>query len=56
MTIPEVTELTGAEKQERIDQLRMINAIGRKHLPKEFCDEVDAALLYAEDVVTDAVQ
>lgn len=52
MTAP----LTGAEKQERIEQLRKINAVARKRLPKEFCDEVDAALLEAEDVQSEEVQ
>ena len=51
MTAP----LTGAEKQERIDQLRMINAVARKRLPKEFCDAIDEALLEGEDVPTDEV-
>jgi|HubBroStandDraft_1064217.scaffolds.fasta_scaffold02635_12 hypothetical protein len=49
-------QLSGAEKQERIDQLRMINAVARKRLPKEFCDAVDDALLEAEDVATEQVQ
>jgi len=48
--------LTGAEKQERIDQLRTINNIARKRLPAEFCDMVDDALLLAEDIPTDEVQ
>lgn len=48
--------LTGAAKQERIDQLRMINSVARKRLPQEFCDAVDATLLEAEDVATDEVQ
>ena len=47
---------TAVEKQERIDQLRMINAIARKRLPAEFCDAVDDALLEAEDVATEATQ
>jgi hypothetical protein len=41
---------SSTEKQERIEQLRMINAIARKRLPKEFCDAIDDALLLAEDV------
>jgi hypothetical protein len=48
--------LTGSEKQERIDQLRLINAVARKRLPKEFCDAVADALLLAEDVPTDEKQ
>jgi hypothetical protein len=48
--------LTGAEKQERIDQLRLINGVARKRLPKEFCDAVDDALLLAEDVPTEVPQ
>jgi predicted Zn-dependent protease with MMP-like domain len=47
--------LTQKEKAERIAQLRMINSVARKHLPKEFCDEVDEALLDIEDVCSDAV-
>jgi len=49
-------ELTGKAKQERIDQLRMINAAARKRLPAEFCDAVDALLLEAEDVPTEKIQ
>lgn len=49
-------KVTGAEKQERIDQLRIINAVARKRLPKKFVDAVDDALLLAEDVPTDEVQ
>jgi hypothetical protein len=49
-------EVNGAEKQERIDQLRRINAVARKRLPAEFCDAVDAALLEAEDVASTEVQ
>ena len=52
MTAP----LTGAEKKERIEQLRRINEIARRRLPKEFCDAVDDALLLAEDVAADEVQ
>jgi hypothetical protein len=48
--------LTGAEKQERIDQLRTINKVARKRLPAQFCDMVDDALLLAEDVPTDETQ
>lgn len=48
--------LTGKEKQERIDALRLINSIARKRLPKDFCDAVDDALLEAEDVPTDKTQ
>jgi hypothetical protein len=48
-------EVSGKEKQERIDQLRMINDIARKRHP-EFSAEVDAMLLEAQDVATDAVQ
>jgi hypothetical protein len=47
--------LTQAEKAERIKQLRMINAVARKHLEPEFCDAVDEALLEIEDVASDAV-
>jgi hypothetical protein len=49
-------EVTGTEKQERIEQLRTINKIARKRLPAEFCDMFDAALLYAEDVPTEETQ
>jgi predicted Zn-dependent protease with MMP-like domain len=49
-------ELTGKAKQDRIDQLRMINNAARKRLPKEFCDAVDELLLEAEDVPTEIVQ
>jgi hypothetical protein len=48
--------LTGGAKQERIDQLRLINGVARKRLPKEFCDAVDDALLGAEDMPTDQTQ
>jgi uncharacterized protein YihD (DUF1040 family) len=45
--------LTGAEKQARIYALREINKLAREAgFDKEFCDEVDAALLLAEDVPT----
>lgn len=43
---------TPAEKAERIAQLRLINKVARKRLPKEFCDAVDDALLFAEDVAS----
>lgn len=48
--------LIGKEKQERIDQLRLINAVARKRLPAEFCNAVDDALLEAEDVPSEAPQ
>jgi len=47
---------SAAEKQARINQLRIINKIARKRLPEEFCDAVDDALLEAEDVPTEEVQ
>jgi hypothetical protein len=49
---------TPAEKAERIATLRLINELFRD-IPgsdKEFCEMLDAALLYAEDVASDAVQ
>jgi hypothetical protein len=48
--------VTGAEKQARIDQLRMINDAARARLPKEFCDEVADALLEAQDVASEETQ
>lgn len=43
---------TPAEKAERIATLRLINKIFREdpESDKDFCDMLDAALLYAEDV------
>jgi hypothetical protein len=49
--------MTPAEKQERIDTLRLINTLGLKAgFDKEFCDMLDAALLFAEDVQSEQPQ
>jgi len=48
--------LVGKEKQQRIDQLRIINSVARKRLPAEFCNAVDDALLAAEDVASEETQ
>jgi hypothetical protein len=46
---------TPAEKAERIATLRLINKLFRETpgCDTEFCDLLDAALLYAEDVPTE---
>jgi hypothetical protein len=50
-------ELTGKEKQDRIDQLRQINAAARQSgRDPAFCDLVDSALLLAEDVPSETPQ